>query len=46
VAPLNKIEIPKEVEIRESLPKTLVGKLSRKELAAEELAKYEARGGI
>jgi long-chain acyl-CoA synthetase len=42
VTPLNKIEIPREVEIRESLPKTLVGKLSRKELAAEELAKHAA----
>ncbi|MCB2013306.1 MAG: long-chain fatty acid--CoA ligase [Sphingobium sp.] len=30
------------VEIRDSLPKTLVGKLSRKELVAEERAKYEA----
>jgi long-chain acyl-CoA synthetase len=33
---LNKIECPKTVEIRESLPKTLVGKLSKKELVAEE----------
>lgn len=30
------------VEIRESLPKTLVGKLSRKELVAEEREKYQA----
>ena len=30
------------VDIRDSLPKTLVGKLSRKELVAEERAKYEA----
>lgn len=36
---LNKIELPKEVEIREALPKTLIGKLSRKELVAEEAAK-------
>ncbi len=36
---LNKIEIPKAVEIRDSLPKTLIGKLSRKELVAEEAAK-------
>jgi long-chain acyl-CoA synthetase len=36
---LNKIEIPKEVEIRDSLPKTMVGKLSKKELVAEEVAK-------
>jgi long-chain acyl-CoA synthetase len=36
---LNKIEFPKEVEIRDSLPKTMVGKLSKKELVAEEAAK-------
>jgi long-chain acyl-CoA synthetase len=34
---LNKIECPKTVEIRASLPKTLVGKLSKKELLAEEI---------
>ncbi len=39
---LNKIEMPKEVEIRESLPKTMVGKLSKKELVAEEAAKAAA----
>lgn len=39
---LNKIEIPKQVEIRESLPKTMVGKLSKKELVAEEMAKSKA----
>jgi len=33
---LNKIEMPSEIEFRESLPKTLVGKLSKKELVAEE----------
>ncbi len=36
VTHLNKIEIPKSVEIRDSLPRTLVGKLSKKELVAEE----------
>ena len=36
---LNRIEIPKSIEIRETLPKTLVGKLSKKELVAEETAK-------
>jgi long-chain acyl-CoA synthetase len=36
---LNKIEIPKTVEIRDTLPKTMVGKLSKKELVAEEFAK-------
>jgi long-chain acyl-CoA synthetase len=39
---LNKIEIPKDVEIRDSLPKTMVGKLSKKELIAEEAAKATA----
>ncbi|MBV9538155.1 MAG: AMP-binding protein, partial [Acidisphaera sp.] len=32
---LSKIELPREVRVRESLPKTMIGKLSRKELAAE-----------
>lgn len=39
---LGKHEQVVAVEIRESLPKTLVGKLSRKELVAEEREKYEA----
>ena len=33
---VSKIELPREVEIRDSLPKTMVGKLSKKELVAEE----------
>lgn len=36
---ISKIEMPREVEIRQSLPKTLIGKLSKKELVAEEAAK-------
>ena len=32
-------KVPKEVEFRESLPKTLIGKILRKELAREETAK-------
>jgi long-chain acyl-CoA synthetase len=36
---VSKIEIPREVEIRESLPKSLIGKLSKKELVEEEKAK-------
>ena len=36
---LNPIEMPKKVEIRESLPKTMVGKFSKKELIAEEAQK-------
>ncbi|WP_159982342.1 MULTISPECIES: long-chain fatty acid--CoA ligase [unclassified Novosphingobium] len=36
---LNKIEIPSSIEFRESLPKTMIGKLSKKDLAAEETAR-------
>jgi len=39
---LNKIEMPEAIEFRDSLPKTLVGKLSKKELVAEEAAKRSA----
>src|SRR5208282_1908706 len=39
---LAKYEMPTEMEFRASLPKTPVGKLSKKELVAEELAKREA----
>ena len=41
-AQLGKHERVSEVEVRASLPKTLVGKLSRKELVAEERAKASA----
>lgn len=36
---LSVIERPEEIEIRDELPKTTVGKLSKKELVAEELEK-------
>ncbi|WP_442677978.1 long-chain-fatty-acid--CoA ligase [Sphingomonas sp. ASY06-1R] len=36
---LSKIEMPSAIEIRETLPKTLIGKLSKKALADEEAAK-------
>ena len=36
---LSKIEMPEEIELRQSLPKTMIGKLSKKELKAEEAAK-------
>lgn len=39
---LAKYEMPADLEFRASLPKTPVGKLSKKELLAEELAKREA----
>ena len=36
---LSPIEMPKQIEFRTQLPKTLVGKLSKKELVAEEKEK-------
>ncbi|MFK4870986.1 long-chain-fatty-acid--CoA ligase [Novosphingobium sp. ZW T3_23] len=39
---LNKIEMPSSIEFRESLPKTLVGKLSKRELVEEENARRAA----
>lgn len=36
---LSKIELPREIEFRAELPKTMIGKLSKKELVAEEQAK-------
>jgi long-chain acyl-CoA synthetase len=36
---LSKIEMPKEIEFRAELPKTMIGKLSKKELKAEEAAR-------
>jgi len=39
---LAKYELPTEMEIRPNLPKTPVGKLSKKELVAEEMAKRQA----
>jgi long-chain acyl-CoA synthetase len=40
---VSKIEMPREVEIRRELPKTMVGKLSKKELVAEEAAKASGK---
>ncbi len=36
---VSKIELPKAIEIRDTLPRTMVGKLSKKELVAEEASK-------
>lgn len=36
---ISKIEMPSQIEFRDSLPKTLIGKLSKKELVAEEARK-------
>ena len=39
---ISKIEMPAEIEFRDALPKTMIGKLSKKELKAEEDAKRAA----
>jgi long-chain acyl-CoA synthetase len=39
-ARISKIEMPAEIEFRAELPKTLIGKLSKKELVAEEKTKH------
>ncbi len=39
---LNKIEMPSEIEFRAELPKTMVGKLSKKELKEEEAARAKS----
>lgn len=36
---ISKIEMPSQIEFRDSLPKTMIGKLSKKELMAEEARK-------
>ena len=33
---ISKIEMPSTIEFRDELPKTIIGKLSKKELVAEE----------
>ena len=40
---LSPIEMPKHVDFRKELPKTLIGKLSKKELIAEELDKSRTK---
>jgi long-chain acyl-CoA synthetase len=39
---LSKIELPEAIEFRDSLPKTMIGKLSKKELKQEEAARQAA----
>jgi long-chain acyl-CoA synthetase len=41
---ISKIEMPAEIEFRDALPKTMIGKLSKKELKAEEAARQKAKG--
>jgi long-chain acyl-CoA synthetase len=40
---LNKLEMPKEIIFKEQLPKTLIGKLSKKELREEYAARKEKK---
>lgn len=42
---LGKYEMPSEIEFRAALPRTAVGKLSKKELVAEEMAKRAGASG-
>jgi long-chain acyl-CoA synthetase len=43
-AKISKIEMPTEIEFRDALPKTMIGKLSKKELKAEEEQRRKAKG--
>ena len=43
---ISPIEMPKHVEFRDTLPRTLIGKLSKKELVEEERAKAAAKQGL
>jgi long-chain acyl-CoA synthetase len=43
---LNPISLPRHIELRDKLPRTMIGKLSKKELVAEERAKYEASRAV
>jgi long-chain acyl-CoA synthetase len=36
--------MPAEIEFRDALPKTMIGKLSKKELKAEEAQRQKAKG--
>jgi len=42
-AKISKIEMPVEIEFRDALPKTMIGKLSKKELKAEEEQRRKAK---
>ena len=43
---LSKIEMPSAIEFRDKLPKTLIGKLSKKELRQELLKKYPGKAYV
>ena len=40
---LSRIELPSEIEFRDALPKTMIGKLSKKELKQEEAARQRSK---
>jgi long-chain acyl-CoA synthetase len=39
---ISRIELPAEIEFRDALPKTMIGKLSKKELKAEEAQRQKS----
>jgi len=41
-AKISRIELPSEIEFRDTLPKTMIGKLSKKELKAEEVQRHRS----
>lgn len=43
---LSPVELPRHVEFRDTLPKTLIGKLSKKELVAEEAARRQTQTSV
>ncbi len=43
---VSRVELPKLIEIRDQLPKTMIGKLSKKELLAEEMNRAAAPGSF
>ena len=42
---ISKIELPREIEFRDALPKSAVGKILRRTLAAEEAEKSKSQAG-
>jgi long-chain acyl-CoA synthetase len=42
---ISKLELPADIELRDTLPKTMIGKLSKKELKAEETEKAKQKRG-
>ena len=43
---ISPIEMPRQVEFRDSLPKTMIGKILKKALVAEEVAKESVKESL